>query len=426
MKRTVVAILFVFLMASCLIEVKPVSATSPTENSWTTKTPMPQAIPGCKAAVVDGKIYVMGGSANYEYNPVADNWTARKPMPTPRLFFGIAVYQNKIYTIGGRNDVSYSVNEVYDPSTDTWETKQPMPAGASDLDANVVDGRIYLICKNQNEVYDISNDSWTTSTPMPYPVCAYASAVLNNKIYVFGGLGSVFCSQTQIFDPENNSWTLGTPMPTPVPNAAAGATTGVMAPKRIYVFGGDSGFEHLEGSNFNQVYNPESNTWISGALMPTARSALTVAVVNDTLYAIGGAPIFISTTTANEQYYPFGYGTIPAVVSIISPKNTTYTETVVPLSFTVDRPTSWIGYSLDGQDNITIGGNTTLPSLPNGAHNITLYAANTGGFFGASETIYFSVAKPEPFPTLPVAASIASVMLVGVGALIYFRKRKLP
>jgi hypothetical protein len=44
---------------------------------------------------------------------------------------------------------------------------------------------------------------------------------------------------------------------------------------------------------------------------------------------------------------------------------------------------------------------------------------------GVSETIYFKVEVPEPFPVTPVSvASVASIAIVGVGLLVYFKKRK--
>jgi hypothetical protein len=81
-----------------------------------------------------------------------------------------------------------------------------------------------------------------------------------------------------------------------------------------------------------------------------------------------------------------------------------------------------MSYSLDGQDNVTIAGNTTLSGLPNGNHNVTVYATDKAGNV-ASETISFSV--EAPFPVVPVAAaSVATIAVVGAGLLVYFKKRR--
>jgi hypothetical protein len=67
----------------------------------------------------------------------------------------------------------------------------------------------------------------------------------------------------------------------------------------------------------------------------------------------------------------------------------------------------------------------TLAGLPNGEHNLTIYATDTAGNIGSSETMYFTVDVPEPFPTVPVAtASVVAAVVVGAGLLVYFKKRK--
>jgi hypothetical protein len=40
-----------------------------------------------------------------------------------------------------------------------------------------------------------------------------------------------------------------------------------------------------------------------------------------------------------------------------------------------------------------------------------------------SETVYFSVETPEPFPTVPVAAAIIAAVIVVAGLLVYFKRR---
>ena len=113
-------------------------------------------------------------------------------------------------------------------------------------------------------------------------------------------------------------------------------------------------------------------------------------------------------------------------IKTLSPINQTYTETNVPLMFTLDKA-NWTGYSLDDEENITISGNFTLNGLPNGMHNLTVYANDTYGNMGASETISFTVAVAEPefFPVVPVAAvSVVAVALVVAGMLVYHKKLK--
>jgi hypothetical protein len=114
----------------------------------------------------------------------------------------------------------------------------------------------------------------------------------------------------------------------------------------------------------------------------------------------------------------------PPNVSFLSSEEA-YATCDVPLNFTVNELVSKICYVLDGQENVTVAGNTTLTNLPYGAHNVTVYATDNVGNTGISETITFTIAEPEPFPVAPVAAaSVASIAVVGVALLVYFKKRK--
>jgi hypothetical protein len=107
-------------------------------------------------------------------------------------------------------------------------------------------------------------------------------------------------------------------------------------------------------------------------------------------------------------------------VSILSPENKTYATNNVSLTFTLDKSTSWIGYSLNSQANATIAGNTTLTSLPDGAHMITVYANSTGGTMGASNTVYFAVDTVPPNITnvvqTPITSNVQATDTVNINA----------
>jgi N-acetylneuraminic acid mutarotase len=372
---------------------------------------MPNKNSGLGVAVVNGKIYAIGpDGTNEEYDPDLLTWTARASIPTPRGAFGLAVCQNKIYVIGGISGsepatglpIICSFNEVYDPLTDTWETREPMPTKRCELSANVVDGKIYLIggrtggqysTVGLNEVYDPETDSWSTKASMPYPVVEYASAVVGGKIYVIGGQDEFHdpmnLDLTQIYDTETDTWSFGAPMLTVVLQAAAGATSGLFAPKRIYVIGGLPDGS-LDATNINQVYDPESDSWTLGASMPTSRSLSAVGVVNDTLYVLGGVSMANVQGTAyavNELYIPFGYeGSLPPYwyPSLSPSPSSTTSPTSSPSSTSTPTP-------------------SPSPSEQ------------------PSE-------KPEPqskpFPIALVAAvSVATVAIVALGLLLHFKKR---
>jgi parallel beta-helix repeat protein len=142
---------------------------------------------------------------------------------------------------------------------------------------------------------------------------------------------------------------------------------------------------------------------------------------------VGDTPYNVESR--NQDHYPLMESwepdTAPPSISMISPENRTYNESNVTLAFSISEPASKISYSLSGQDNVTVSDNTTLSELPNGNHNLTVYVTDLSGNVGASDTVHFTVAVPEPFPaTLVAAVSGTSVVVICLGLLVYFKKRK--
>jgi hypothetical protein len=117
--------------------------------------------------------------------------------------------------------------------------------------------------------------------------------------------------------------------------------------------------------------------------------------------------------------------TTPPEIHVLSPMNQTYNEPGTLIVFIANKPLNWIGYSLDGDENLTITGNTTIADLPNGFHNVTIYAEDTFGNIGMSPIISFTVATSDLRSVLPIAVSIAVIAVVATaGLIVYFKKRK--
>lgn len=357
MKWTFSVLFIICLIASTSVLILPAKASA---DSWTTMAPLPMAFTSSGAAVVDGKVYVIGVNTgvkpgnetyNFQYDPNTNTWIAKTPMPTFRIGFAVAACQNKVYVMGGFAGIgatNASTNEVYDPATDSWERKAYMPTDRIGMGANVLDGKLYIIggsvpnpfdvspLSKANEAYDPSKDSWTEMAQIPTAVTSYASAVIDDKIYVIGGsnstrtdLPNVALNLVQIFDPETNQWSQGAHVSAGIFGAAACATTGLLSPKRIYVIGGE--VEDLSNSfsaltNVTQVYDPQTESWSFGASIPTARSDFALVNVNDTFYAIGGVSGYI-LVSANEKYTPLDYG---ASSSPSPSQNPTFSPTQSP------------------------------------------------------------------------------------------------
>jgi hypothetical protein len=134
---------------------------------------------------------------------------------------------------------------------------------------------------------------------------------------------------------------------------------------------------------------------------------------------------FVPTWAAFSQTINFIVDTIAPNITALSPANANYDSPNVPLTFIVNDSPAKVAYSLDKQANVTIDGNTTVTNLPNGSHNVTVYAWDNTGNVGSSQTIDFSVQVPEPLLSAPLIAAIAAALcVVGVVVAVYLRKSR--
>ncbi len=163
--------------------------------------------------VLNGKLHYFGGtSANRQsdvaYHFVLDlangatSWTIAAPLPAPRNHLGSAVLNGKIYAIGGQTDhdgalTTYADVHTYDPAADAWSAVQSLPKGLSHISNSsfALDGRIIVVGGEVNHLdavrdvfaYDPAADEWTSLTDLPTPLQSMVSGAMNGNIYVTGG-----------------------------------------------------------------------------------------------------------------------------------------------------------------------------------------------------------------------------------------------
>jgi hypothetical protein len=127
-------------------------------------------------------------------------------------------------------------------------------------------------------------------------------------------------------------------------------------------------------------------------------------------------------------YYIYIHPTPPINITLLTPENTTYNTGDIPLNFTVSEPAKLVSYSIDARANVPITMNSTLTGLSNGAHNITLCAADALGNTRNSETISFMVTKEngpvrnEFLSVLP--AAIVVIAFASVACIIVYPKNR--
>lgn len=189
---------------------RTVEAYDPKTDTWETKSSMSIGRSGLASAVVDNKIYVIGGniteaggsypSSNYlgtleVYDPKTDRWETKTPMPTNRQYFNAVAVEKKIYCIGGQDNSSFlNTVEVYDTETDTWETKANMLESRAIFSAHYFDGKIYAIggfngkSINSIETYNIETDTWKSISSFIGNIHDHTSVIIDDTVYLIGGV----------------------------------------------------------------------------------------------------------------------------------------------------------------------------------------------------------------------------------------------
>ncbi|MEU1596445.1 carboxypeptidase regulatory-like domain-containing protein [Streptomyces sp. NPDC005708] len=239
---------------------------------------------------IGGKLYVAGGWGGPSgvdrkleiYNPRTDRWSVGADMPTAYAASGSAVLNDKLYTVGGCYALScagVTDVQVYDPHTDSWSKAAPYPEPVTWTSCGAIAGKLYCaggISGDYSDhpikhayVYDPGTNSWSPIADLPNTTwgAAYSAAdgqlLVSGGVISGGGLRPTLTNQTYAYSPAANAWTA-------LPNANLTVYRGAGA-AGFYVAGGLSSNQILAPSisnvsllpGYNRNSSPTNVDWLS-------------------------------------------------------------------------------------------------------------------------------------------------------------------
>jgi Carbohydrate binding module (family 6)/Kelch motif/Calx-beta domain/Galactose oxidase, central domain len=295
---------------------------TPTVNGWASIATAPINWDEGQVAVVNGKIYVLGGfiDPGYDsthlanvYDPIANLWSALPNIPETMTHGSTVVVGTKIWVIGSftNNENGPASNHVwiYDTVAGTWTAGPNLPANAGAAGGiGLVNNKIYyfagltrdattLAFENTNEVIDLDLNNiaagWQQLKAFPTPRNHLGSAVLNGVIYAIGGQNikdetAGESSEVDAYNIATDTWTQVANLPVPIGHDA---TSVVVYNNTLLVVDGET----LNKTILNTVYqyNPVLNTWTNRTDLatPSARKSPIIELIGNQLFAIeGGQP----------------------------------------------------------------------------------------------------------------------------------------
>ncbi|MBL8222521.1 MAG: hypothetical protein JNL62_25000, partial [Bryobacterales bacterium] len=257
--------------------VATVQVYDPAKDTWRLAAPLPRPVNHPMPAVVNGKLYLIGGQSdagnvsfvdtNYEYDPAKDEWRERARLPLARGGGASAVVDGKIYVAGGRPPRGADF-AVYDPAADEWTRLPDVPTQRNHLAAVAVNGKVYVIGgrfqagftspqTNVVEIFDPRTGEWTRGADMIQARGGINAAVAYGCVHVFGGEGNSAAPNGvyphhDVYDPVADEWERLDPMPIPV----HGVTGAAFVRGLIYLPGGGTSDGGSSGGTQHQVYRP--------------------------------------------------------------------------------------------------------------------------------------------------------------------------
>lgn len=292
-------------------------------NTWDTAGPMPTARRLLCCAVLEGRLYAIGGCRDVElgepmpyrvapldrvevFDPVGSVWTATGSLITARWDHTAAAANGKLYVLGGLNPtVSVPAVEEYDPAAGVWDSVAAMPRVLSGLASCTYHDSIYLFggirrdgwessIDDSIRVFDPASAAWRSRGRMLLHRYLHRVVVIEGVFYILGGRGGEQgdlydarpLNRVEWYDPRTGEQGFAANMPFPRTYFGAAAAKG-----QIVVMGGIDQSSSTTGTILGSVmlFDPAAQQWQAGRDMVEPVWGFGLGVVGGSVYVAGGA-----------------------------------------------------------------------------------------------------------------------------------------
>jgi N-acetylneuraminic acid mutarotase len=305
-------------------------------NVWSSIASLSKPRRFLSAAVLNGVLYAIGGGKmsfdgmNYTISPssaveafslaAGTAWSSVAALPSVRYRTACAPLSGKIFSFGGSGSFDYVTTvDSFNPVSNSWGPAGQLSAARVGAAVCAVGTKLYL---TGGQSYSGSNftvtssidewdpvSGWTHKVNMKQQRMDHQAVVLNNKIYLIGGLGGsadpnscVPEQSVEVYDPAANALDTAAPLNTGRWYFGAAEANG-----KIYAIGGLYSFDTDSSLASVEEYDPAQNIWTIKASLLTARFGCAAASWQGKIYVVGGAEKIASGTKETGSvmvFYP--------------------------------------------------------------------------------------------------------------------------
>lgn len=315
---------------------KSVAMLDLTSKTWEDLPDLGTARHGLSVAAVADTVYAVGGSTGAGPGQVtssgesvklaprrlqpAAQWRSLPDAPTARLMSAWAVLDGRIYVVGGlRAGEVLDTVESFDPRTGAWQTEPPLPVALHHASATTYRGEVVVIGgaadnigQGSDKVFALRSGAWTELPSLTHARAAPAVGAVGDKLIVTGGQNDKqIVAQTEVFD--GTAWTEAPDLPTPREHSGA-----VSDGRYFYVVGGRFLGADKNSGAFDR-FDPQSGDWVTLPDTPTAHGSFGAAYIDGRIVAVGGEEP--TQVIGDVDMFDIADGTWTTLASIPTPRH---------------------------------------------------------------------------------------------------------